>query len=158
LLSFIGSPLALEFLMGIAVARLPRRTIFGLFIPLGLALLPFTPADLGDLGSTLGPHWALRRAFEWGCPSAFVVLGALSLESVFAHRLFDVPVKIGDASYSIYLFHPIISYGLDFSWPIRLVLSLGVGLAMYSLVERRLMAARAKPRASRARVSRLQEA
>jgi hypothetical protein len=34
---------------------------------------------------------------------------------------------------------------LDLSWPIRLMLALGVGLAMYFLVERRLMALRKNP-------------
>ena len=142
LLDFVGSPMAVEFLMGVAVARLPRRRIFGLLIILGLALLSLTPTVLGDLGSSLGPAWALRRAIEWGCPAALVVWGALSLEPLFAHRLFDVPVKIGDASYSIYLFHPIISYGLDLFWPVKMVLALGVGFAMYLLVERRIMAVR----------------
>jgi exopolysaccharide production protein ExoZ len=147
LLSFVGSPMALEFLMGVAVARLPRRKIFGLLIPVGLALLPLSSPLLGDLGSSLGAEWALRRAFEWGGPAALVVWGALSLEPLFARRLFNAPVKVGDASYSIYLFHPIVSYGLDLSWPIRLMLALGVGLAMYFLVERRLMALRKNPTA-----------
>ena len=142
LLHFVGSPMALEFLMGIAVARLPRRRVFGLFVLAGPALLALTPAVLGDLGSSLGPQWALQRAVEWGVPAALVVWGALSLESLFQHRMFNLPVAIGDASYSIYLFHPLISYGLDFAWPVRLVLALGTGIAMYVLVERRIMALR----------------
>ena len=142
LLHFVGSPMALEFLMGIAVARLPRRRVFGLFILLGPALLAFTPTVLGDLGSSLGPDWALRRAIEWGVPAALVVWGALSLESLFEHRLFDIPVAVGDASYSIYLFHPLISYGLDVFWPVRLILALGTSIAMYVVVERKIMAVR----------------
>jgi exopolysaccharide production protein ExoZ len=141
LLHFVGSPMALEFLMGVAVARLPRRRIFGMFILLGL-VLSMTPTVLGDLQSSLRPEWALRRAFEWGCPAALVVWGGLSLEPLFEHRLFQVPVTIGDASYSIYLFHPIISYGFDMFWAARLALALGTGLAMYMLVEKRIMAAR----------------
>jgi exopolysaccharide production protein ExoZ len=141
-LHFIGSPMALEFLMGIAVAHLPRRGIFGLFILLGLALLPVTSTVLGDLESSLRPEWALRRAIEWGCPAALIVWGTLSLEVVFDRRLFHTPVKIGDASYSIYLFHPIISYGFDLFWPLRVLLAIGAGLAMYVVVERRIMAAR----------------
>jgi peptidoglycan/LPS O-acetylase OafA/YrhL len=141
LLHFVGSPMALEFLMGIVVARLPRRRILGLLIPIGLAVLPFTSTVIGDLGSSLGPQWALWRATEWGVPAALVVWGALSLEPVFDSALFDGPVKIGDASYSIYLFHPLITYGLDFPWPARLALAVAVGIAMYVLVERRIMAA-----------------
>lgn len=141
LLHFLGSPMALEFLMGIVVARLPRRMILGLLIPIGIAVLPFTSTVTGDLGSSLGAQWALWRAFEWGVPAALVVWGALSLEPIFDRALFDGPVKIGDASYSIYLFHPLITYGFDLPWAARLALAVGVGIAMYLLVERRIMAA-----------------
>ncbi|MFL6763698.1 MAG: acyltransferase family protein [Sphingomicrobium sp.] len=128
LLHFVGSPMALEFLMGVAVARLPRRRIFGLFLLLGPALLALTPTALGDLGSSLGPEWALQRALEWGLPAALVVWGALSLEPLFEQRFFELPVKIGDASYSIYLFHPLISYGFDLVWPAKLAVALGTGV------------------------------
>lgn len=141
-LQFAGSPLALEFLMGVAVARLPRLPLFGLFIPLGLLLLSTTPTGLADLEWSLESEFALRRAIEWGFPAALIVWGALSIEPLFRHRLFNVPVAIGDASYSIYLFHPLISYGLDLHWPVRMLLAIGVGVAMHVLVERRLMAAR----------------
>lgn len=149
LLQFVGSPMGIEFLMGVAVARLPKRRIFGLFILFGLAVLPLTSTVLGDLGSSLRPEWALRRALEWGCPAALIVWGAVSLEPLFSRRLFNLPVKIGDASYSIYLFHPMVSYGLDLFWPLRMGLALGVGFAMYVLVEKRIMAMRAKPRSLR---------
>lgn len=139
LLEFVGSPMALEFLMGVAIARLPRRKMFGLLIPLGLALLSLTPTELGDLGSSIHADWALRRAFEWGCPAAMVLWGGVSLEPWFKGRFFNLPVRIGDASYSIYLFHPLISYGFDLFWPVRLALGLGVGFAMYVLVEKRIM-------------------
>jgi exopolysaccharide production protein ExoZ len=134
--------MTLEFFMGVAVARLPRRQVFGLFIPLGLALTAFAPPFLGDLEWSLQLQWALWRALEWGCPAALVVWGTLSLESLFEHHIFDAPVTLGDASYSIYLFHPLIAHGFDFFWPLRMALAIGTGLAMYMLVERRLMAAR----------------
>ena len=140
LFDFIGSPMALEFLMGVAVARLPRRRSFGLFMLLGPALLALTPTVLGDLGSSLGPQWALHRALEWGFPAALVVWGTLSVEPLFEHPLFDAPVVLGDASYSIYLFHPLISYGFDIFWPLRLALALGVGLGIYVLAEKRIIA------------------
>jgi exopolysaccharide production protein ExoZ len=141
-LHFMGSPMGLEFLMGVAIAALPRRTAFGLFIPVGLALLAMTSPGVGDVESSLGPLWALWRAAQWGIPAALVVWGALSLEPIFESRVFDIPVAIGDASYSIYLFHPLLAYGLDFPWPVRLSLAVGVGWAMHLLVERRIIAAR----------------
>ena len=42
-----------------------------------------------------------------------------------------------------------VSYGLDLFWPLRMGLALGVGFAMYVLVEKRIMAMRAKPRSLR---------
>ena len=157
LLEFVGSPMGLEFLMGVAIARLPRRRMFGLFIPVGLGLLSLTPTELGDLGSSIHADWALRRAIEWGVPAAMVLWGGVSLEAWFQGRAFNLPVRIGDASYSIYLFHPLVSYGFDLFWPLRVVLGLGVGFAMYVLVEKRIMALRAKPRSER-RIAHLQEA
>jgi exopolysaccharide production protein ExoZ len=142
LLHFAGSPMALEFLMGVAVANLPRRAALGLLIPIGIALLALTSPETGDVESTLAAQWALTRAIEWGCPAALIVWGALSLEPFFEKRLFDVPVAIGDASYSTYLFHPLVAFGLDFAWPVRLAAAIATGWAMHVLVERRLLAAR----------------
>jgi exopolysaccharide production protein ExoZ len=151
LLHFIGSPMALEFLMGVAIARLPRRPALGLLIPIGLALFATTAPGIGDVESSLGPQWALSRVIEWGVPAALIFWGTLSLEPLFAHRIFDVPVKIGDASYSIYLFHPLVAYGLSFVWPVRLLLAVGAGWAMHLLVERRILAARLNRPATRLR-------
>jgi len=66
----------------------------------------------------------------------------LSLESVFESRLFQPGVSICDASYSIYLFHPLVSYGFDLVWPLRVALAMGTGISVYLVVERRIMAAR----------------
>ena len=142
LLHFIGSPMALEFLMGVLLARLPRHRALGLLIPVGLCLFALTPPGIGDVDATLEAHWALSRAVQWGVPAALIVWGALSLERVFAHRRFDLPVAVGDASYSIYLFHPLAAFGLAFAWPIRLAVSLVTGWAMHTVVERRIIAAR----------------
>lgn len=141
LLHFVGSPMAIEFLMGVAIARLPRRAALGWLIPAGLALLALTAPAVGDVESTIGPQFALARAVEWGIPAALIVWGALSLEGLFAHRPFDTAVAIGDASYAIYLFHPLVAYGLNFSWPVRIALAVGLGWALHMLVERRIMAA-----------------
>jgi peptidoglycan/LPS O-acetylase OafA/YrhL len=142
LLHFVGSPMALEFLMGVMVARFPRHTLLGLLIPIGVTLIAMASPGIGDVESSLAPSWALRRALEWGCPAALIVWGALSLEKLFERRSFAVPIAIGDASYSIYLFHPLIAYGLSFASPVRLLAAVGVGWAMHLLVERRIMSVR----------------
>lgn len=139
LMHFAGSPMTLEFLMGVVIAGLPRRAVLGLLVPAGIGLLALTSPAIGDVDSTLHPSWALWRAILWGCPAALVVWGALSLEPMFGRRLFDVPVAIGDASYSIYLFHPLVAFGLALPWMVRLFLAIAVGWAMHVLVERRLM-------------------
>ena len=142
LLHFIGSPMALEFLMGVIVARLPRRQILGALIPAGLLLLALTAPGTGDVESSLGVQFALMRALQWGVPAALIVWGTLSLESLFEVSLFDVPVALGDASYSIYLFHPIIAYGLAAPGPVRIVVAIAIGVAMHVLVERRILSTR----------------
>ena len=63
------------------------------------------------------------------------------MEKLFARRAFDAPVKIGDASYSVYLFHPLVTYGVDLPWMIELTGAIVFGWAMHLLVERRIIAA-----------------
>jgi len=142
LIHFIGSPMTLEFLMGVLVARLPRRAAFGALIPVGLALIALTHPGIGDVESTLGPHFALMRAIEWGAPAALIVWGTFSLEPLFEKPQFDLPVGLGDASYSIYLFHPIIAYGFDLPGTLRVLLAILAGYAIHLLVERRILTAR----------------
>lgn len=139
LMHFAGSPMTLEFLMGVVIAGLPRRAALGLLVPAGIAMLALTSPAIGDVDSTLHPLPALWRALLWGCPAALVVWGALSLEPLFEGRVFDLPVAVGDASYSIYLFHPLVAFGLALPWIVRLLLAIGVGWAMHLLVERRVM-------------------
>lgn len=146
LLHFIGSPLAIEFLMGAAVARLPRAAWFGLLIPLGLIFLLLTDPAIGLVEFTVNPHLALSRVLSWGAPAALVLWGALSLERLFEHRLFRVPVLVGDASYSIYLFHPLVAYSLVAAWPLRAAAAVSLGLAAHLTLERRILAARKRSR------------
>jgi peptidoglycan/LPS O-acetylase OafA/YrhL len=152
LLHFVGSPMALEFLLGVLVARLPRALLLGALIPVGLALLAMTSPGIGDVESSLGPQWALARTLQWGAPAALIVWGTLSLEGKLQGRAFDLPVAAGDASYAIYLFHPIAAFGLAFAWPIRLAAALGIGTAMHVLVERRLLQFRKSWRSLAARL------
>ena len=140
LVHFLGSPMALEFLMGVAVARLPRRAALGLLIPLGILLFTATAPAIGEIDIALTPSTAIWRALEWGSPAALILWGTISLERLFDHRLFDLPVTIGDASYSVYLFHPLVAYGIAFTWIPRLILAVGLGWVMHVLVERKILA------------------
>lgn len=101
LLSFWGSSIALEFVLGVALARLHQRR---------LALTP----EAGLLALCLGLLWIFAlpwtaqddRLLSWGLGAAAVVAGVLWLEP-WAARLPGAAFLafLGDASYSLYLSH-----------------------------------------------------
>lgn len=101
LLNFWGSTIALEFVLGVGLARLRQRR---------LAL----PPEAGLLALCLGLLWMFAlpwqsqddRLLSWGLGAALVVAGAIWLEP-WATRLPAARALafLGDASYSIYLSH-----------------------------------------------------
>ena len=131
--SYLGSPLILEFLAGVAIARLrpPDRLALPLVI-IGFVWIAVAPLD--EYARIMGPG-TFTRVTYWGIPAALVVYGARGLENRLIHMAFDVPVLIGDASYSIYLFHPfVVNVGVGASIACSLVL----GLVAHRVVERPL--------------------
>jgi exopolysaccharide production protein ExoZ len=140
LLCFLGSPLVLEFLAGVLIARLRRASFGGAAIMLcGFAWIALTQADVrGGAPSVV----ALWRALDWGFGAALIVYGAISCERLFGRRAWDVPVFLGDASYSIYLFHLLIVPRL--AWPFSIAGGIGLGIAAHLLIERRMLGLRAK--------------
>lgn len=131
--SYLGSPLILEFLAGVAIARLspPKQLAIPLVI-LGFAWIAAAPLD--EYARVLGPG-SLTRVGYWGLPAALIVYGARGLEDFFERKAFDVPVMIGDASYSIYLFHPfVVNIGVGAAIACSLIL----GLVAHRVVERPL--------------------
>jgi peptidoglycan/LPS O-acetylase OafA/YrhL len=108
------STIVLEFLFGVALARLTLR---GARLPpavaaagaiAGLALILTIPEPT--------EHW---RTIAWGVPALAIVAGAVALETQLASALPRWLLTLGDASYSIYLGH-------GFALP-------AVGLAMLAL-------------------------
>lgn len=93
------NPILLDFAVGLLIARFyPAQASrwLVLLLPLGAALLLLTP---------LPGSW---RALTWGGPAALIVMGALTLEAGgLLPRLAGLK-PIGDASYSIYLVHPMV--------------------------------------------------
>jgi exopolysaccharide production protein ExoZ len=132
----IGSPLTIEFLAGVLIARLrlDRR--------LGATLLLIAPIWLilarGDYSEIVGGSGAFMRLLCWGTPAAMIVYGARSLERWFEHRAFAIPVLVGDASYAIYLFHRLVVASLGF------VPGIGIGIVAHWLIERPLLRLRRK--------------
>lgn len=136
---FLGNPLACEFLMGAAIARLPRREFLGPALAFsGLAIILSSPAVLVNFTVVMDPARSILRLALWGLPAAAVVYGILSMET----RLPSLRplVFLGDASYAIYLFHPIVLYALHLPWPVEVLAAVAAGSAVHVLIERRLLA------------------
>jgi exopolysaccharide production protein ExoZ len=156
LLATYTRPVILEFVAGMVLGRLwtagriPGPRIGAAFVALSIAGF----AAIHVLGLPFD---------EWTCgPLAIaLVLGVLSLEAEAPVRPLPLPAFLGDASYSIYLWHtfPIsvvatAAARLDFAPPATFALAsvLGIiaGAAAYLLVERPLLAARRGRRAETA--------
>lgn len=139
---FYTDPLMLEFLLGIIIGAAYRRwtpcrtTACCLLLP-GIALgLFFICSGYFDFLATLNPSPSLRylHAICWGGAAALIVAGCVFLEKTngfvshptFVRRLTFVPrlarilLLLGDASYSIYLFHMIV-----FGWIAAFYLRVG---------------------------------
>lgn len=137
---FLGSPLTFEFLLGVAVARLPRSEPLGAAM-IGLGLIWFALAPSTFYNQAFGPG-AIYRVLAWGIPAAMLVYGTWSLERRIGGRAFDLAVLIGGASYSIYLFHQLVL--IEFHGIAGFTLSAVAGIAAYLSLERYIM--RARPR------------
>lgn len=138
LANFLGSPLILEFLGGILLARLPRRH--------GTAALAAAPI-LFVLLSSVG----VDRALEFGVPALLLTHGALCFERRFAARVFDPVMLLGAASYSIYLVHLTIGrlFSGTIAWTAPAVIALLGGLLFHLFVERRMTSAISRYRSAR---------
>ena len=150
---FLGNPIAAEFCLGLLLAYLSRRrpnfmqTAGMLWVP-GLALLVVAPL-IEPHASTHFPANPARLL--WGLSAFLIVASFLSLSPSSApfRRL---TLLLGDASYAIYLTHPLtlISYTLLLKgglanvpqWPIIpvvIVLCAACGVIVHVFVERRLL-------------------
>lgn len=87
---FYTAPIMLEFVLGMIIAK-SRRSISVLFVPIGLALMPILYSVTEE------------RFLSLGLPAMLVVWGLVSVE----HKMPKIQALclVGDASYSIYLFH-----------------------------------------------------
>lgn len=137
---FLGGPMVLEFLIGVWIARLPRNATLAFpLIVLGLIAFALSPIGLSHRDTAIVPELAIYRVALWGLPSAALVYGFLCLEGRFGSRAFDLPVFLGDASYSIYLFHLTALRLLQAHWLVEIVLAVGAGVVAHLLIERRLL-------------------
>lgn len=114
-LDFVGNPIILEFLFGIGISMLLRRTgpnrrlaiIVSALVVVALGCqLVFGFGDISEAQLIQNGDLSLQRAIIWGLPAAGIVYATL----LFGNPLSQGPMKrclafLGDASYSIYLVH-----------------------------------------------------
>ena len=102
--SFIGNPIILEFLFGVALAHAPPARWATLGIPVGMAVLVLGAAlswpPFGVEKDFLAGENGWIRVATLGVPAALIVWGTLQIG---ARK--GALTALGDASYSIYLFH-----------------------------------------------------
>jgi exopolysaccharide production protein ExoZ len=144
---FLGNPLVIEFLFGVAIARLAmwRTGVFG--IPIGFAALalagPLHLAPTGDTIDFLTGKDGVQRVLVYGLPAALIVYGAMQIrarESLWTY--------LGDASYTVYLAHTIAITGLLTLWvafPVQPDLVVAVTVAVSVIFSWRVYEAFEKP-------------
>ena len=131
-IGFYTNPIMLEFLFGMAIAKFQLKGPM-LLIPLGFAAMYVFHPLIGS------------RVISLGLPAALIVMGAIGGEhKVRSYRVFDV---LGDASYSIYIFHLLAlgvlvknwaGLGIDTAYfaPIALIFVVAMAVALHWFLER----------------------
>jgi peptidoglycan/LPS O-acetylase OafA/YrhL len=156
--SFISAPIILEFGAGFAVYALwcshydfiirhSRLLLIvgGLFFL--VALKGFDGDPHGLMPRMIVSFWGqapMSRFFAWGLPSLVLFLGLLSLEPwLQARKVHWLYTAVGDASYSLYLFHfvimglltPLIGTGSFLVTFPYFVITIGLALLIYRFLE-----------------------
>lgn len=141
-ITVLASPIILEFAFGMTIAYLYKAgKQFSPVISLSAIILG---GILLFLPETLPFKW---RFIFWGIPAALIVGGFVFAESWLGSRIPAVLTKLGDSSYSLYLFHPfaiplvvVLMIKLGIPSPVMVLLvcigvSLLVGITSYKLIE-----------------------
>jgi peptidoglycan/LPS O-acetylase OafA/YrhL len=103
-----ASPLTIEFTIGAAIAYLVRRRIF---------IHPWLSVAAGAIGFAIGSRfntdWAVwSRTLCFAAPAGLIVYGVVALE-IDCRRVMPVVLqRLGDASYSIYLWHQLLFFAI----------------------------------------------
>lgn len=146
---FWTNPIILEFLFGILLAA---GFISGWRMTRGMAIFGLIA---GLVGLTLGSIGALELV-DWrfalhGLPAALIVMSTVSLTLNSSNASSKVLVRLGDASYALYLSHPfsvnivalvVGKLGVGLGWlflPVGLVSALAASLIGFLIIERPLL-------------------
>ena len=136
ILGFYTNPIMLEFLLGMAIAKFGLKGPI-LLIPIGFAAMYF-----------LYPQ-ASSRLVSLGIPAALIIIGAVGIEhKMRSYRVLNV---LGDASYSIYVFHLLVLGILIKNWdqmrvdqayfaPVAVIFVIVTAVALHWFLERPIIA------------------
>jgi exopolysaccharide production protein ExoZ len=159
LFQFVGNPLIVEFLLGVALTHAPQSRFGVVFVLLGVALLLLTGIlGLAPAGGTLDflrGDDNLRRVIICGIPAAIVVYGMMQIKASPG-----VLTYLGEVSYALYLVHVFIITPLQPLWtryPIPADAIVALGLAgsvifawrVHELVEKPILARLGRPSRSK---------
>ena len=141
LIVFFGSPIAIEFLFGIVLAKAPRSSKAGICtLAVGSSwLLAFPNPGLENLLLAQSYAPAALRVVLWGVPVALIAYGCLTNEHRFSGPFARLVAGLGTASYSIYLIHMAIESHVPVSVPAKIALSIAAGGAIWYFLERPLL-------------------
>ncbi|PZV35124.1 hypothetical protein B5V02_29115 [Mesorhizobium kowhaii] len=158
------SPIVLEFAAGVVVGRLWMKDIR---LQLMLALALFVGGFLLLMtAQMLDPE--MPRVLRWGIPATLVVAGAVFAERASPFRPMALLTFLGNASYSIYIWHVLVAvvvtgimlrFGVPSIWQQASIafVSIAISAALYLIVEKPLTGllksvTRQKPAAGQAAV------
>ena len=145
------NPIVLQFHFGMLVAAVIGRDGPLTQVAARYPVLPALLAVLG-LGLLLSPIQitSIPDAFRTGIPATMVVFGVALLEPALTGRVPRRFLALGDASYSLYLFHPLVApivptvlqklgfQNYTISVALSIIISTSVGVATYFILERPL--------------------
>lgn len=127
---FLGNPIILEFMIGVALAYAPsiKGARWGILVG-AFAIVAAGPLGIAPDGNTLDfliGEDALQRVAVYGLPAGLVVYGTMQVnagKSVWTY--------LGDASYTLYLFHTVPISALLTLWifyplPPDIIIAIGV--------------------------------
>jgi exopolysaccharide production protein ExoZ len=148
---FLGNPIIIEFLFGIAIARAPKLDVGIPAIFTGAAMLVLAGVlGLAPVGGTLDflrGDDNLRRVFVCGIPATIIVYGTMQIRTTPSAWTY-----LGDASYALYLVHTFMVTPLQALWtkfPIPADAIIAIGLITSVLFAWRVHELVEKPMLSR---------
>jgi len=145
-LRFWSQPIVIEFALGVLIATLYRSGVsLGWMHRCALALAAIATIALASPVYPLSWH----RPLYWGVPAAALVAAAVLGRDLGEGFFAGIARRLGDASYSIYLIHPLVGGAFIWLWTwsphpnheralltIAFLVTLGLSLGGYHLFER----------------------